>query len=96
MDKKMKFKYFYGAEADQFSFYRIPKALFTDSYFKDLSSVWEWCKNVWNWNSSADTIRSGMFENDVKMYGTETQIRQLQYPLVFENDVKMYGTKTDK
>ena len=32
MDKKMKFKYFYGAEADQFSFYRIPKALFTDSY----------------------------------------------------------------
>ena len=38
MDKRMKFKYFYGAEADQFSFYRIPKALFTDSYFKDLSS----------------------------------------------------------
>ena len=38
MDKKMKFKYFYGAEADHFSFYRIPKALFTDSYFKDLSS----------------------------------------------------------
>ena len=38
MDKKMKFKYFYGSEADQFSFYRIPKALFTDSYFKDLSS----------------------------------------------------------
>ena len=37
-----------------------------------------------------------LFENDVKMYGTETQIRQLQYPLVFENDVKMYGTKTDK
>lgn len=36
-----------------------------------------------------------MFENDVKMYGTETQIRQLQYPLVFENDVKMYGTETD-
>lgn len=29
------------------------------------------------------------------MYGTETQIRQLQYPLVFENDVKMYGTETD-
>ena len=38
MDKKMKFKYFYGVEADQFSFYRIPKVLFTDSYFKDLSS----------------------------------------------------------
>lgn len=39
---------------------------------------------------------NNMFENDVKTCGTETQIRQLQYPLVFENDVKMYGTKTDK
>ena len=38
MEKKMTFNYFYGTEADLFSFYRIPKALFTDSYFKDLSS----------------------------------------------------------
>ena len=38
MEKKMTFNYFYGTEDDQFSFYRIPKALFTDSYFKDLSS----------------------------------------------------------
>ncbi len=38
MDKKMNFKYFYGTEADQFSFYRIPKALFTNECFKDLSS----------------------------------------------------------
>lgn len=38
MEKKMTFNYFYGTEADQFSFYRIPKALFTDSYFKNLSS----------------------------------------------------------
>ena len=38
MEKKMTFNYFYGTDADQFSFYRIPKALFTDSYFKDLSS----------------------------------------------------------
>ena len=38
MEKKMTFNYFYGTEADQFSFYSIPKALFTGSYFKDLSS----------------------------------------------------------
>ena len=39
MEKKMTFNYFYGTEADQFSFYRIPKALFTDKVtFKDLSS----------------------------------------------------------
>ena len=29
MDKKMNFKYFYGTEAVQVSFYRIPKAVFT-------------------------------------------------------------------
>lgn len=38
MNQKMSFKYFYGTEADQFSFYRIPKALFTNDYFKDLFS----------------------------------------------------------
>ena len=38
MEKKITFQYFYGTEADQFSFYRIPKALFTDEYFKGLSS----------------------------------------------------------
>ena len=34
------------------------------------------------------------FENDVKMYGTQTQ-HQRTFPLPsFENDVKMYGTQT--
>lgn len=34
----MQYDYFYGAQAEQFSFYRIPKALFTDAQFKDLST----------------------------------------------------------
>ena len=34
----MQYDYFYGAQAEQFSFYRIPKALFTDPQFKDLST----------------------------------------------------------
>ena len=38
MDKKMNFNIFMEQEADQFSFYRIPKALFTNDCFKDLSS----------------------------------------------------------
>lgn len=38
MNQKITFKYFYGNEADQYSFYRIPKILFTDDYFKCLSS----------------------------------------------------------
>lgn len=34
----MTLDYFYGAQADQFSFYRIPKALFTEEQFKPLSA----------------------------------------------------------
>lgn len=29
----MQFDYFYGSQAEQFSFYRIPKVLFTDPQF---------------------------------------------------------------
>ncbi len=32
------FDYYYGNQAEQFTFYRIPKRLFTDSIFADLSS----------------------------------------------------------
>ena len=33
----MKFDYYYSREAEQFTFYRIPKALFTDPAFHGLS-----------------------------------------------------------
>ncbi len=36
-----------------------------------------------------------MFENDVKMYGTQTETAVIAVSLAFENDVKMYGTQTD-
>ena len=29
--------YFYGGEAEQYSFYRIPKALFTDSHYETMT-----------------------------------------------------------
>ena len=35
-----------------------------------------------------------MFENDVKMYGTQTYTCCPQFCILFENDVKMYGTQT--
>ena len=38
MEQKVSFDYFYGTQADQYSFYRIPKALFQSDYFKNLSS----------------------------------------------------------
>ena len=34
----MQFDYFYGSQAEQFSFYRIPKVLFTDPQFEPLST----------------------------------------------------------
>ena len=34
----IKFNYYYGKEAEQFSFFRIPKLLFTDSTFSKLSN----------------------------------------------------------
>lgn len=38
MSEKVTFSYFYGNDADQYSFYRIPKLLFTSEHFKHLSS----------------------------------------------------------
>lgn len=37
MDDRIKLSYFYGKEAEQFSFYKIPKLLFTEEYFKGVS-----------------------------------------------------------
>ena len=34
----MTYDYFYGQQVDQFSFYRIPKALFTDEAFRSIST----------------------------------------------------------
>ena len=34
------------------------------------------------------------FENDVKMYGTQTITTRFPPAALFENDVKMYGTQT--
>ena len=34
---KLQFEYFYGSEADDFTFYRIPKKIITSQYFKDVS-----------------------------------------------------------
>ena len=38
MGDNMKFDYYYGIEADQFSFYRVPRLLVKDSRFRELSS----------------------------------------------------------
>ena len=35
---KVTLDYFYGDQAEQFSFYRIPKVLFTDERFRSISA----------------------------------------------------------
>ena len=37
MNAEMKFDYYYGTEAEQFSFFRVPRLLFKDGRFKKLS-----------------------------------------------------------
>lgn len=36
--EKLKLEFYYGQEAEQFTFYRLPKALITDNRFKDISN----------------------------------------------------------
>lgn len=38
MEQKIQFDYYYGVEAEQFSFYRVPRALIKDNRFKGVSS----------------------------------------------------------
>ena len=35
---EIQFKYFYGTESDTYTFYKVPKLLITDDYFKDVSN----------------------------------------------------------
>ena len=37
-----------------------------------------------------------LFENDVKMYGTQAKRYSLRIIVRFENDVKMYGTQANE
>ena len=37
-----------------------------------------------------------MFENDVKMYGTQADSADVENIKRFENDVKMYGTQAHR
>ena len=36
--ERLKLEFYYGQEAEQFTFYRLPKALITDDRFKDISN----------------------------------------------------------
>ena len=42
-----------------------------------IQAVWEWCKNVWYSNDGKAVDAETGFENDVKMYGTQTMATRI-------------------
>ena len=43
--ERLKLEFYYGQEAEQFTFYRLPKALITDDRFKDMIMFLKEAKN---------------------------------------------------
>ena len=41
--QKVQFEYFYNDDSEQYSFYRIPKLLFTEEYFSSLLVKQRYC-----------------------------------------------------
>lgn len=42
MSEKIIFDYFYGTESEKYSFYRMPKVLFTEKYFQKEVRTFSW------------------------------------------------------
>lgn len=65
--KPLDLDYFYGSEAEQFHFYRIPKALFTDHRYKTVSMEAKVLYGLLLDRMSL-SIRNGWLDNDGKVY----------------------------
>ena len=57
-------------------------------------AVWEWCKDIWYSNREPLFVVTPSFENDVKIYGIQTETSAPSRVDMFENDVKIYGIQT--
>jgi hypothetical protein len=65
--KPLNFDYYYGAEAEQFAFYRIPRVLMTEPHFKKLSSD---AKILYGLllDRMGLSMKNGWIDNDNKVY----------------------------
>lgn len=63
----LQFDYYYGAEAEQFSFYRVPRMLIKDENFKGLSSDAKLHCGLMLDRMSL-SIKNGWFDNDNRAY----------------------------
>lgn len=61
----IQFEYFYGSQAEQFSFYRIPKVLFTDEAFMDISVE---AKVLFMLDRMSLSVKNCWFDDDNRVY----------------------------
>ena len=74
---KIEFGYFHDYESEQFAFYRIPKVLFTDEYFRNLSSD---AKVLYLMlDRMALSIRNNWVDNEGKVYIIFTLEQVMEY-----------------
>ena len=67
MDDRIKFDYYYGIEAEQFSFYRIPRLLIKDARFRELSSDAKLLYGLML-DRLAMSIKNGWFDKENRAY----------------------------
>ncbi len=65
--ERLELEYYYGQEAEQFTFYRLPKALITDPRFKDISNNAKLLYGLMLDRMSL-SARSGWFDNENRVY----------------------------
>lgn len=65
--ERLELEYYYGQEAEQFTFYRLPKALITDSCFKDISNSAKLLYGLMLDRMSL-SVRSGWFDDENRVY----------------------------
>ncbi len=65
--ERLELEYYYGQEAEQFTFYRLPKALITDPRFKDISNNAKLLYGLMLDRMSL-SARSGWFDDENRVY----------------------------
>ena len=77
----MKFDYYYGSQADQFSFIRIPKAMLTEKIFSSLSLQAKMLYGILL-DRMGLSMKNGWFDSENKVY-IIYQIAEIQEDLGF-------------
>ena len=65
--ERLELEYYYGQEAEQFTFYRLPKALITEDRFKDISNNSKLLYGLMLDRMSL-SARSGWFDEENRVY----------------------------